>query len=483
MRRGTALAVAGIALVAVAPAPPSASAALEEPEVVIEGKGFGHGVGMPQDGAYAMGLAGAGVTDILATFYPGTIIGQRSGRVRVQLFDRPLESVVFSFPAGGEVREDESEAQPAGLPVVVSPGGSVSVSFDGEYRVTPLDGADVTRPAPPASTPAEPVAGGPLRAIPAGNATVALPEHGRRYRGTIAVSASGGGLQLVNTLDVEHYLRGMGEVRAPSWPAASLQAQAIAARTYALRYAAAGQTLCSSQQCQVYVGQTAEYGAMNQAVADTTGQVVTYGGALIETVYSASGGGITATPEEGFGPGSPSYPYLQAVPYPTQDPQPWEERLSLRRLAARAGYAGEATDVKVTRAGPSGRPLEITFTGDGEPHAIGGHELASRLGLQSTLFTIRVERPADPVAAAVTATSIPSRLPALVLEAGGADHALGRWPWVALALVLLVAAAGAIVRTGPTPATAGARRRYSGPQGSTAASPGPPAAPTRRSAP
>src|SRR5947209_5458588 len=123
---------------------------------------------MAQDGAYALGVAGASVTDILATFYPGTSIGQRSGSVQVELSDHPMDSVVVGFPAGGEIREGLSGDQPAGLPVTVRPGGTVRVSFDGEYRVSPLDGADVEHAKPPATAPAEPVAGAPLWAVPAG---------------------------------------------------------------------------------------------------------------------------------------------------------------------------------------------------------------------------------------------------------------------------------------------------------------------------
>ena len=69
----------------------------------------------------------------------------------------------------------------------------------------------------------------------AGPGTVGVPDRGARYRGVVEANASGGPLRLIDQLDVEDYLRGMGEVRYPSWPAASLRAQAIVARTYALR--------------------------------------------------------------------------------------------------------------------------------------------------------------------------------------------------------------------------------------------------------
>ena len=107
------------------------------------------------------------------------------------------------------------------------------------------------------------------------------------------------------TQRVEQYLKGMGEVRDPSWPLASLETQAIAARTYALR--SLGGELCADDRCQVYLGAGAEYAAMDKAVSATRGQVVTYGDGLASTVYSANAGGFSATPPEGFGLGSPNY--------------------------------------------------------------------------------------------------------------------------------------------------------------------------------
>jgi stage II sporulation protein D len=159
---------------------------------------------------------------------------------------------------------------------------------------------------------------------------------------------------MVDQLDVEQYLRGMGEVRDPSWPQASLKTQAIAARTYALR--SLGGELCADDHCQVYLGAGAEYAAMDKAVSDSRGQVVTYGGGLASTVYSSNGGGVSATAPEGFGQGSPNYPYLKAAPYTTSDPDPWTVKIALSDLGARFGAAG-ITGAHVAQAGPSGRAL------------------------------------------------------------------------------------------------------------------------------
>jgi len=485
------------------------------PVLVIEGKGFGHGVGMAQDGAYSMAAAGKSAAAILSHFYPGTAIARRTATIRVGIHESP-GPVVVVLPAGGEVRDAPSGAQSPGFPVTVSPGGSVSLAFQGgRYKATPVSGAAITRapapapapaptaaapaPAAPATTPttglldpllgalvpttvpptSAPAGAGPANAVPAsqndafsgrglwavpkGGSTVSLPAVGRSYRGTVAAGAAGGGLHLTNEVDVEQYLRGMGEMPA-SWPAAALQAQAIAARTYAIRAAAAGKTLCADQRCQVYIGAGNEHSSTSAATTATRGQVLTYQGALAETVYSASGGGISATPKEGFGPGSPDIPYLQPVEYPVTDPQLWAMTMPVQQAGARFGYRGDVTDIRVSSTGPSGRPLEISFEGSNGPMAVDAHRFWAELQLRSTLFTLRIESTppevqGEPLVESLAEDLLPppaDDLPAAVaIGPSRADQSLGRAPWVGLAVLMLAAWGTAANRmTGRRPSTA-----------------------------
>jgi SpoIID/LytB domain protein len=219
-----------------------------------------------------------------------------------------------------------------------------------------------------------------------GGATVAF--NGRRYRGSIEFNAGGGSLRITNSVDLEDYLKGMGEILTPSWPSAALQSQAIAARTYALRTMAIDGQVCPTQRCQVYLGAQAEYGKMNSAVDATRGKVLTYGGKLAATFYSASGGGTIATPEEGFGGASSQQPYLKAGSYPTGDVLAWTVRMPLGEVARRVGYGGSPRGVTVTRVGPSGRALEVTVDGSTGPLRVGGPKFDAALGLKSTFFTI-----------------------------------------------------------------------------------------------
>ena len=112
--------------------------------------------------------------------------------------------------------------------------------------------------------------------------------------------------------------------------------------------------LCDSESCQVYVGIAHENPGQIRAVDATRGTVVTYGGGLAATFYSASGGGFAANVKEGFG-ADYDVPYLPAHPYPSADDQVWALDVALTDVASRLGYPGTLTGVRVDEVGPSGR--------------------------------------------------------------------------------------------------------------------------------
>jgi SpoIID/LytB domain protein len=291
---------------------------------------------------------------------------------------------------------------------------------------TPSIEPSTTAPAEAATTAAEPVAsppalpvpdaGAPLALAPVGQSdpgllsddlapTSTLPAPagalvdakssgsialgGRRYRGVIELRVAAGGLRATNVVDVEDYLRGMGEILTGFWPAAALQAQAVVARTYALRLMGTVGEVCPTQRCQVYLGAQAEYPEMDRAVEATRGRVVMYREALAATYYSASGGGTIASTEEAFGAGSKSVPYLRAGPYLSGDLKPWTVTMSMSEIGRRVGYPGSPNSVTITKVGPSGRATEVTVDGTAGPKRIGGPAFDAALGLRSTYFTFR----------------------------------------------------------------------------------------------
>ncbi|MBT9313508.1 SpoIID/LytB domain-containing protein [Leptothoe kymatousa TAU-MAC 1615] len=121
---------------------------------------------------------------------------------------------------------------------------------------------------------------------------------------------------LVNQVPIELYLRGVvpHEI-GPSAPQTAVEAQAVLARTYALRnlrrFAIDNYELCADTQCQVYRGLSGAVARADRAIAVTNGQVLTYNGELIDALYSSTTGGVTARFSDvwnGF-----DRPYLQPV--------------------------------------------------------------------------------------------------------------------------------------------------------------------------
>jgi SpoIID/LytB domain protein len=124
-----------------------------------------------------------------------------------------------------------------------------------------------------------------------------------------------GSYTLVNQVPVETYLRGVVPYEIGSQaPQTAVEAQTILARTYALRnlrrFKADGYELCATTQCQVYEGLAGATPVSDQAIASTTGQVLTYGNELIDALYSSTTGGVTAAFED-IWEGTPR-PYLKA---------------------------------------------------------------------------------------------------------------------------------------------------------------------------
>ncbi|MDY7004715.1 MAG: SpoIID/LytB domain-containing protein [Cyanobacteriota bacterium] len=130
------------------------------------------------------------------------------------------------------------------------------------------------------------------------NQDTAIPEE-RRYAGSLKLQPNAyGSYTLVNNVPIETYIRGVVPHELGAWPPkSSLEAQAILARTYALRnlhrFVADNYELCANTHCQVYKGLDV-YPETDEAVAATRGKVVTYEDELIDAVYFAVSGGVTA---------------------------------------------------------------------------------------------------------------------------------------------------------------------------------------------
>ena len=118
-------------------------------------------------------------------------------------------------------------------------------------------------------------------------------------------------LQVIDVVGLDAYLLGVVPGEMPKeWPAAALQAQAVAARSYALASLVKNRDfdLYADPRSQMYYGVAAETPATTAAVQATKGQMLTYGGKVVAAFYYSSSGGRTASSADVFGL---ELPYLQ----------------------------------------------------------------------------------------------------------------------------------------------------------------------------
>jgi stage II sporulation protein D len=358
---------------------PAARAAA--PTFVLTGHGFGHGVGMAQYGTLGYAQGGQTAAQILAHYYPGTTLGPTTAtQVRVLLQQDAAR--VSARSAGGLVVRDEG-----GTGVVHVPAATAAVV---KHTAT---GFTVTGGTPAASGWTGPVSIAPAGATPVQLDGLALnATTGRTYRGRIRVVATAKGEDAVNVVALEEYLRGVVPSEMPSgWPAAALQTQAIASRSYALataKGAASPFDVYPDQRSQVYGGISAERPTADAAVTATAKRVVLYGGRVAVTYFSSSSGGKTAAVQESF-PNAAPVPYLVSVddPYDTLSPNHnWTATLQAADVASALHYTGTITGLTLS-AYPSGRVKSVTLDGSAGAVSVAAGTFRSALGLRSTWFS------------------------------------------------------------------------------------------------
>jgi SpoIID/LytB domain protein len=338
--------------------------------LIVTGHGWGHGVGMSQWGAYGYALHGWKYRRILAHYYPSTQMGH-VGELRVRvLLARGASSVTVGCATPLRVTDGRrlTRTLPAGTYGVgsrlVFPVRRHRAGFSfGHFALLECDRAPLTF-------------------------------DGREYHGTLSLRSQGGGVSVVNGVPLDTYLRGVVPSESPShWPLAALEAQAVAARSYAVSELrpSSWYDLVSTTADQVYAGVSAEKPTSDHAVYATLGQVLTWGGQVARTYYSSSSGGRTEAVQDAW-PGSAPIPYLRSVPdpYDTYSPHhdwgPYE--LSAERLASRLGLAGPVASVRVDRDDSLRAETAVFRLASGAQVSRSAAAVARSLHLLSTWFSI-----------------------------------------------------------------------------------------------
>ncbi len=152
-----------------------------------------------------------------------------------------------------------------------------------------------------------------VRTTGAGRLTV----NEKRYRGELDVAPWDTTFAVVNRLGLEDYLRGVVAVEMGSRPrqdSSALQAQAVAARSYAtirLNNRERPYDVQGTVADQAYGGMDAENAQANDAVDVTRGLVLLYEGRVVDAPYSSTCGGTTAETSEVWR--TAGAPYLRRV--------------------------------------------------------------------------------------------------------------------------------------------------------------------------
>lgn len=277
--------------------------------------------------------------------------------------------------AGGLRIEDALTGQPAGD---VRAGGKLVARARDGLLVLAGDLSDVPEGVPS------------VRVIP-GDGSRPVVVDGRPYRGTVDLLAGESGkVNAINVLPLEDYLLGVVPLEIGPRSAeemAAVEAQAVAARTYAVAQlggqAAIGFDLFGDVNDQVYGGIDAERDQSTEAVRRTAGQILMYEGRPIRAYYHSTCGGRTAAIEEVLD--REPAPYLRSVSDESEDGTDfcaaspryqWTATWTPARLSsaseaglqARFGASappGDVRSVEVLARTPSGRVRDLALEGQG----------------------------------------------------------------------------------------------------------------------
>ena len=385
-----------------APVAPAGVLPLTE-TITFHGRGYGHGVGLSQYGARGHALDGQDFATILAHYYQGATLSTIDPATRIRVLvqskwlaaaDRPLvvygrtgswsiDGVAADLPVDSRLRLFP--------PVAPAPGMAVAPGSPWRLLIEAADGAILfDGPSPADFT---------IRGTTP-EARLQLwskPTKFDRYRGTLRVIVhSLTRVSVVNDAALEEYLAGVVPVEMPAtWPAAALQAQAVAARSYAARRLRPGVSyfdVPDDSSSQLYRGVLAEKPTTTAAIAATTSAVLTSGSTIINALFHSTGGGATESNENVYTSATGKrtarpVSYLRGVPDRRPDGTPYDSTAPYASWSTRAysraqlsawfaadprTNVGELLALDLANRGVSGRLVSVTLIGTAGSKTVSG---------------------------------------------------------------------------------------------------------------
>ncbi len=371
--------------------------------VTFHGRGYGHGVGMSQYGARGRAQAGEDAATILGHYYQGATSAAVDPATPIRvlvlskwaaLAEKPL--VVYGRIGPWSIDEYGVAFPPDArlrlfAPAVPAPGVAVVPGTPWRLIVEGADGAVLLdAPAAPTFTIRSNAPDSQLQVW-------SKPTTYDKYRGSLRVIVhSTTRVSVVNDVPLDEYLAGVVPVEMPSsWPAAALQAQSIAARSYAARRLRPGVSyfdVPDDSTSQIYRGIRAEKPSTTAAIAATAGTVLMSGTTIINALFHSTGGGATESNENvytsasGKRTGKPvSYlrgapdrrpdgtPFDSSAPYATWTTRTYNRaQLSAWFAADARTNVGDLLAIDLRDRGVSGRLVSVILIGTTGTRTVSG---------------------------------------------------------------------------------------------------------------
>ena len=372
----------------------SASAVVPK-SFTFTGSGYGHGVGLSQYGAKGQALEGKSATEILNYYFPQAQVTPVVDTATISVnIAHQVSALSIALPVTDTATITIDTAVATSLPqnsalnfamagkLISGPGGvgrTWVIKWNNPQSVVSVNFGK----------------------------TKFLVNHG--YLQLKAVNAPGLGFRIeaTNWLRLhDEYLYGIAEVPS-SWPAAALQSQAIASRTYALMRINSIKKACdchvyNSKYDQAFVGYSKEgeprYGQFWKAAVDATavdagsGLAITINQLPVSVFFSSSSGGMTQRAVDVWGT---DIPHLVNVPDPWSiDPAVnknyanWTKKVSQKTMAKAFGLT-DIIELKLGERTVTNSVLKVTgVSNDGKTKTLPVGAFKTAVKMPSSWFEL-----------------------------------------------------------------------------------------------
>ncbi len=281
---------------------PTASASEVPATFSFTGAGYGHGVGMSQIGAKARAVAGESATAILKYYYKNVEVLPvvDTATIRVNIGHALKSATLATTSIGTTIQAFAGETQTG----VIASKRKITFTISPDLKT--IQGYN-----------------SPLVTVQWSGGVNPVINFGKdRFRyGYIQIKVVRGALEVTNSLSLhDEYLLGISEI-ASNWPAAVLEAQTIASRSYALSKMGSIKASCDchlyahiadqnfvgyAKESEAKIGQLWRAAVLRTVVDSSTGLAILSGGKPIQAYFFSSSGGATQTTADAWG-GPTSY--------------------------------------------------------------------------------------------------------------------------------------------------------------------------------